>query len=240
MVVWKQAYGLALMEFKASLKYYLAILACYSAVAVVVLLSFDLYLNEEFATFDFLFLLLFFMFPSWMKPKEFQMQKFNGNLWTVPVLIMQQHLPISKNVLVKSRFILHQLFSLPYQLILLIVLYAVSPDFREMMVPVSLLAFAVIWLSASFYIGLIMAASEAGGVFKTKTWYLSIGFWVLAAIGVYAFINYFLEDGLITWTIDLALQWPVISAGVSIISAFIGWIYWQYDMHKSLEKTDYL
>lgn len=240
MMVWKQAYGLAYMEFRASLKYYLTILVLYTAVAGVALLSFDLYLDDSFATFDFLFLLLFFMFPSWMKPKEFQMQKVNGDLWTVPALIMQQHLPLSNNVLVKSRFILNLFFSLPYQIILLIILYIVSSGFREMMDPVSSLAFVVIWLSASLYIGLIMAASEAGGVFKVKNWFLSVGLLILAAIGVYAFVKIFLEAGLLNWTIDLAQQRPVLSAGISIVAAFIGWIYWQYDMHKSLKKTDYL
>lgn len=59
------------------------------------------------------------MFPAWMKPKIFQMQKMDGDLWTVPAVIRLQQLPVPKAVIVKSRFIIHSAYSFPYQLILL-------------------------------------------------------------------------------------------------------------------------
>lgn len=240
MHAWKQAYWLAGFELKARIKNSLLLLAFYTFVGFICLWSFDHYLADNFYAFDLIFLLLFIMFPAWMKPKIFQMQKMDGNLWAVPAVIMFQQLPVSKAVIVKSRFIIHSAYSFPYQLILLATLLAVSPTFREMMTPLSFIAFVAIWLAVSVALGFAMAASEAGGTFDTKLLAKSMIYLVLGVAIFYAAFQWLTEQGLIYWTIGLAQNWPLLSIAGSLLAGFTGWIYWQRVMRKDIERADYL
>lgn len=240
MHTWKQAYWLAGFELKARIKRSLLMLAFYTIVGFIFLTSFDNYLADNFYAFDLLFLLLFIMFPAWMKPKIFQMQKMDGDLWTVPAVIMLQQLPVPKAVIVKSRFIIHSVYSFPYQLMLLVMLLAVSSGFREMITPLSYAAFVTIWLAVSVAVGFAMAASEAGGTFETKLLAKSMIYLVLGIAVFYTAFQWLADEGLIYWTIGLAQDWPFLSIGVSLLTIYAGWNYWQRVMRKDIERADYL
>lgn len=240
MHAWKQAYWLAGFELKARLKYSLLVLAFYTFLGFICLFSFDHYMADNFYAFDLIFLLLFIMFPAWMKPKIFQMQKMDGDLWTVPAVIMLQQLPVSKTVIVKSRFIIHSAYSFPYQLILLTTLLLMSSTFREMMTPLSFIAFVAIWLAVSVALGFAMAASEAGGTFDTKLLARSMIYLVLGIAVFYAAFQWLADEGLIYWTIGLAQNWPLMSIVVSLLVIYAGWNYWQRVMKKDIEGADYL
>lgn len=237
---WKQAYRLASFELKASMKNLLLIMVFYIAMSLIVMLSFDIYLQGEFRYFDLLFLLIFFLFPAWMKNKEFQMQKLSGDLWTVPSMVMLQQLPISKEVIVKSRFIIHAVCSFPLQLVLLIAMPIMSEEFRNYMTPVTYIVFVLIWLSLAIAVGFIMAASEAGGNFKTKAIVMSF-IYMLAGAAVFFFLIVIVaEDGFIRLTMQLAAGWPFLSGAMAIVLGIAGWKYWQADMKRMMKKTDYL
>ena len=237
---WKQAYRLAAFEMKASMKSFLLILAFYIAMSLIFMMSFDIYLEGEFKFFDFMFLLIFFMFPAWMKNKEFQMQKMDGDLWTVPSIVMLQQLPVSRNAIVKSRFIIHAICSFPFQLVLLIAMPVMSPTFRDMMTPFTYAAFLLIWLALSISVGFIMAASEAGGNFKTKKIAISFIYLVLGAVAFYFLFPLLSDDGFIHWTVVLAAEWTLLSVIIAAALSIAGWKYWQADMRKTMKKTDYL
>lgn len=240
MHAWKQAYWLAGFELKARLKYSLLVLAFYTFLGFICLFSFDHYMADNFYAFDLIFLLLFIMFPAWMKPKIFQMQKMDGDLWTVPAVIMLQQLPVPKTVIVKSRFIIHSAYSFPYQLILLTTLLLMSSTFQEMMTPLSFIAFVAIWLAVSVALGFAMAASEAGGTFDTKLLARSMIYLVLGIAVFYAAFQWLADEGLIYWTIGLAQNWPLMSIVVSLLVIYAGWNYWQRVMKKDIEGADYL
>lgn len=237
---WKQAYRLAAFELKASMKSFLLTLAFYIAMSLIVMVSFDIYLEGKFKFFDLLFLLIFFMFPSWMKSKEFQMQKMDGDLWTSPSIIMLQQLPIPRNIIVKSRFIIHAFCSFPFQLILFIAMPLMSANFREMMTPTAYIAFVLIWLALSIAVGFIMAASEAGGNFKTKAIVKSFVYLVIGAAAIYFLFVLLSDAGFIHWTMFLAMEWTLLSAAIAVVLILAGWKYWQADMRKTMKKTDYL
>lgn len=237
---WKQAYRLAALEIKASMRNLLLIMVFYIAMSLIFMMSFDVYLEGEFKGFDLMFLLIFFMFPSWMKGKEFQMQKMDGDLWSSPPIIMLQQLPVPKNTIVKSRFIIHAFCSFPFQLALLVAMPLISENFRDMMTPVSYLAFVLIWLAISIAVGFMMAASEAGGNFKTKEILLSFIYVLLAAAAIYLLFPLLSGDGLIEWTMILALDWTLLSGIVAVLVMVAGWKYWQANMKKTMKKTDYL
>lgn len=237
---WKQAYRLAVFEITASMKTYLLIMAFYIAMSLIFMLSFDFYLEGEINFFDLLFLLIFFMFPTWMKSKEFQMRKMDGNLWTSPSIIMLQQLPIPKKVIIKSRFIIHAVYSFPFQLILLIAMPLMSENFRDTMTPLAFIAFVMIWMSLSIAVGFMMAASEAGGNFKTKAIVLSFIYLLIGVIIFYFLFPLLSGNGFVEWTISLAEDWTLLSILMAVFLSVGGWKYWQTDMRKTMKKTDYL
>lgn len=237
---WKQASRLAAFELKASMKSLITIFVFYIAMSLLVLMTFDLYLEGEFRFFDLLFLVIFFLFPAWMKSKEFQMQKMDGDLWTAPSIVMLQQLPIPKGVIVKSRFVVHAVCSFPFQLILLISLPVVSENFRSLMTPVTYIAFVLIWFALSIVVGFIMAASEAGGNFKTRAIVKSFIYMIAGIAAVYGLIYWFAGNGFVSWTMTLATDWTWLSVITAIALSVAGWKYWQADMRKMIKKTDYL
>lgn len=234
---WKQAYRLAAFEMKASMKSFLMIFVFYIAMSLIFMQALDVYMEGDFKFFDLMFLLIFFMFPAWMKNKEFQMQKIDGNLWSSPSIIMLQQLPIPKNTIVKSRFIIHALFSFPFQLMLLIAMPIISEKFREAMTVPAYLVFLLIWLSLSIAVGFMMAAGEAGGNYKAKAIILSV---VYMLIGVAVFYFLLPDDGFIQLTMTLATEWPLLSGIAAVVLGIAGWNYWQADMKKAMKKADYL
>lgn len=237
---WKQAYRLAALELKASRKSLITILVFYIAMSLIVMMSLDLYLEGRFKFFDLLFLVIFLLFPAWMKNKEFQMQKFSGDLWTVPSVIMLQQLPIPKEVIIKSRFVIHAVCSFPFQLILLIAIPLISENFRSMMSPIAYIAFVLIWLALSIAVGFVMAASEAGGNFKMRTIVKSSIYTVAGIAAVYGLLLLFADSGFLRWTIFLATDWTWPSIVAAVALSIAGWKYWQADMWKIMKKTDYL
>lgn len=237
---WKQAYQLAAFELRASIKSFLLILVFYIAMSLIFMQSFDVYLNGEFKFFDVMFLLIFFMFPAWMKSKEFQMQKLGGDLWTVPSIIMLQQLPVSKDVIVKSRFIIHAFCSFPFQLVLFIAMPLMSETFRELMTPSDYIVFVLIWLSLSIAVGFVMASSEAGGNYKTKAIAMSFVYLLVGAAVFYVLILLVADDGFIRWTMSVAKEWTLLSVIAAVIVSIAGWKYWQADMKKNMKKADYL
>lgn len=237
---WKEAYRLAAFELKASMKSFLLILAFYTAMSLIVMMSFDIYLKGDFRYFDLLYLLIFFLFPAWMKNKEFQMQKLSGDLWTVPSVVMLQQLPISKEAIIKSRFIIHAVCSFPLQLVLLIAMPIMSEEFRNYMTPVTYPVFVLIWLSLAIAIGFIMAASEVGGNFKKKAIVMSFIYVLGGTAAVFFLVAVIANDGFILLTMQLAGDWPFLSGIIAIVLGIAGWKYWQWDMKKMMKKTDYL
>ncbi|RNF40386.1 hypothetical protein [Planococcus salinus] len=234
---WKQAYRLAIFEMKASMRSFLLILVFYIAMSLIFMQSLDVHLEDEFNFFDLLFLLIFFMFPVWMKNKEFQMQKIDGDLWASPSIIMLQQLPVSKDIIVKSRFIIHSFCSFPFQLVLLIAMPIMSENFREAMTPVAYTAFVLIWLAFSIAIGFIMAASEAGGNYKLKAIVLSF-IYLLIGFAVIYFLRP--DDGFLQLTMMMAAEWSLLSIVLAVVVSIAGWKYWQADMRKMIKKADYL
>ncbi|MEZ7170770.1 hypothetical protein [Sporosarcina sp. OR05] len=237
---WKQAYRLAAFEITVSMKKFLLILVFSIAMGLIYMLSFQSYLEGEFEFFDVLFLLIFMMFPAWMKNKEFQMRKMDGDLWTSPSIIMLQHLPVPQKIIIKSRFIIHSFHSFPFQLILLIAMPLMSVNFRDTMSPFAYIAFVLIWLSLSIAVGFTMAASEAGGNYKTKTIVLSFFYLLIGVSAFYFLFPILLDKGLIEWTMSIAKDWTLLSIIFAVLLSIGSWKYWQTEMRKTMKKTDYL
>lgn len=233
---WRKALSVARLELSTGaasflLQFFIAIFF-----ALFLGIAFNDDLTNASIVFDMFFLTLFSIFPSWLKSKDSQYQKVNGELWASHIFIMHKQLPIDEDVIVKSRFIIHFVYSLPMLALILCVTY---PFISSAITPFEYIAFSIIWLSFSVYIGLIMGASDAGDYVNVKTMLQSIliiALFYALIIGIFHFI---LEISIVYGAVLMAKQFPLLSIIVSIVLSLVGIKYWQGFMKKTIRKMDY-
>lgn len=239
-MVWKQAFSVAAFELKASIPHLLSAYLLFPFLVFAIIHNFQSYLDLNFVGMDLLFMLIFTIGPLWAKPKAFQIQIMNGSFFVTAPVIMLQSLPIKKEVIIKSRFIIYFIYALPIQLIFLILFYNGFPLIQNMMGISAYISFSLIWLSISVYLGGSFPAAEIGdnsSIFKQIVY--TILFVILGIIGFTA-LHLLSGQGLVYWTLHFAQGMPLIASVVSIILAVIGFKYLQYYMGKRLDTLDYL
>lgn len=240
---WKQAFVLAKFEIRESKQIFIYLFLYYCLfISLFVMISYlvgDFY----FGGLDIFYLLLFTFVPFWIRPKEFQYQKTHGDIWASPAVITLNQLPIKRDIIIKSRFILYFIYSFPFQLFLLVSLYLLTPNMQTNMSPISYISFSIIWLSFGVYAGLSIVTTDAGdqyGKGKRKL-YLTLSFGILIAIILLILcFGLIFSYGIVHWTIIFAQKWPFISAAISTLLAFLGFKHAQQHMKKTMEKIDYL
>lgn len=237
---WQQAWWLAKFELKASKLSFLLLLFIYPLFTLSIIASFNEYLDMNFVGIDLIFILSFTFAPIWTKPKQFQLQKMGSGLMAAPTVFICQQLPITRNVIIKSRFIIYFVYTLPVQLLLLSALYLLTPNLQALMSVGSYIAFSIIWLSVGVYVGGAIPASDIGDDSSTLKMTIYTILMVIGVIAFFTFIQMFSAHGLVYWTIIFAKKWPIISALLSILLAIIAINYWQQYTKKTIGKLDYL
>ncbi len=239
---WKQAFTIAKLELKASVFSFLFALAFVLFLIYTLVSTFDAYMDNRFVFFDLIFILIFSFAPVWMTPKDFQIQKINGDLMASPILVMQNQLPISQEVLVKSRFIIHFFYSFPFQLLTVVALYTISP-LQSILSFGSFITFAIMWFAFGVYVGYAIPYGDAGEKFPAKNDAFIVIFNLLFFTGVFLVFTFFhilFGNGIIYWSIALAENWPILSSAISIILAIAGYHHYKFYMKRKMDKIDYL
>ncbi|WP_269410654.1 hypothetical protein [Lentibacillus daqui] len=240
---WKQAWYLAKFELKASKWMFLLLLLFTFFMLFFFVTVLDTGVEKRTAGFDFFFILMFSStMMIWWKPKDFQINKVGGDVFASPSLVMLNHLAIKKDVIIKSRFFVHFVYSFPYQLILLLCLYPLTPALQSVLTLNDYIVFSIIWLSFSFYVGYLFASSEIGGKSKlsaTLAGILILGI-VIVTLFLFSLIQLITGYTIFYWTIIIAQNWPLASSLISIILAILGINYWLHYARKGMDKIDYL
>ncbi|WP_100009738.1 hypothetical protein [Lentibacillus sediminis] len=234
----RQVWELAVLELKnISIKaaFYFILISIFSS---FILVTFS-HIESNIAI-DVIFIMLFLFYPSWMKAKEIQMQKISGDLWASPTFIMLNQLPISKDMLVKSRMLAYSISAVPFFILQLLILYIFGGGFAETIATGEYIAFSVIWISFSIYAGFIMPASDTGDRVNSLTMTV---YTILLSGGALAFFwlfYNFTDRALVQLTVELAQNWPLLSSAASLLLAYLGVRYWLGYMKRHMEKIDYL
>lgn len=236
---WKQAFKLAMFELKASAISFLFLFVFLLVMLAYFSTSFPDYSERGYVGYDLFFILVFLFAGSSSKVKHFQLQKLNGDLWVVPIVVMQNQLPIPQNTIIKSRFIIHFFLSFPFQLLLLIALYLWSAELRMIMSFHAFISFSIFWISFGIYTGYAIPASEAGDKINYKTVITAVIFLAIIFISILTGFNVLFDCGFVYWTMMLANKWPYLTILVSILLAICGLIFWQNYMKKTMNKLDY-
>ncbi|WP_164667470.1 hypothetical protein [Virgibacillus doumboii] len=237
---WKQAFWLAKFEMKASKHIFPLLMLIAVAFALFLITSISSYLENNYAGFDWLFLMVFIFFSVWMKPKNFAYQRINNDLWASPSFVMFMQLPINKDIIIKSSFVVYYCYTLPIQLITLILFHSFSPTIQNLMSPGSYIAFMIIWLSIGVYFGGGVPVADAGYNANTYNTVLNMIVAFIALIVVFTATILISGHGVMHWTILFAQKWPVLSIAVSILLAVAGFKFWIHYMKKTMKKLDYL
>ncbi|MBA9026775.1 hypothetical protein [Peribacillus huizhouensis] len=236
----KQALWLAWFEIKKSIgKVILLMIFMFLPFTAFLITSLHDYLEKNIVMFDYIFLLAFALAAAWVRPKGFQLDKLTDGMYGSPFFVFLNQLPIQKDVLVKSRFIVYFVYSVPFQLLLLVLLYSFSPELRAFMPWYSYLVFSIIWLSFNAYWGLVYPVADAGEKATTTTVAFSSILLVIVGMFVPLIIAVYTNYGIVGWTMFAAKRWPIISSALSIIAALYGLSYWKHSMKKKIDRNDY-
>src|SRR5690625_7219200 len=131
MNTWKQAFWLAKFELKASIANIFLCWFILSILGFLFLTSFNDYLENNYAGFDIFFLLIFSYAPYWLRSSHFQCKKLSAHLYASPTLIMQIHLPIPQDTLIKSRLIVYLADLLPILFPIFLIFYMFNSLFGD-------------------------------------------------------------------------------------------------------------
>lgn len=238
---WKTAFQLNKWEIKKSV---INIMLAY-----LVTLMFTFFFIKEFGSyiengtilFDLLFLLVFTSSPLFPKPKNFEVQQLQNGLFASPIVYLQKQLPIRDEVIITSRLIMHILYTFPIQLVALILIYLSTSAINFLSIG-SFIAFCMIWLSISIGIGYVIPKFNigAGGFAVTNSGSLIFTtLSILLTFGILTLIHAFFGHGIVYWSIMFANDFPLLSAGISIFIAVIGYHAWMKAMRKALKTLRY-
>lgn len=240
METWKEAFWLAKFELKKSrngILMMLFILACSVFFFVTLIPE---YLEKAFVLVDLFFILFIWFGGMTGKTKEFQIQKIDENVWASPFFIMLNQLPIKKDILIKSRFIVTFSLSIPFYLLFHILVYALTPALRVEMPLLAYCIFTFIWLCIGINFSSAFPAADAGE--RTSMWksWIILILMFIAAIAFFTGFTLIFEKGFVAWTMIAARQWPLLSIIVSLLIAIGGVQYCKRYMLKKMKQIDYL
>lgn len=237
---WKEAFWLAKFELK-KLKLGFVLLAL-MAIMFSMFFATVIPKNMERSTvmLDIFFFIVFGFGTAWIKPKEFNHQKIGGDFWASPFFITLRQLPIQKDVLIKSRFIIFFAFAVPYYLGISILTYAFSPDLRAALDLKEYFAFIMIWIGIGIHLGASFPASDVGYRLSTVNFVLYIFALFFGFMFIFTIFNVLYGNGFVPLTMLMAEKWPLVSIIASVLFAAIGVLYSQKYMSKKIEKMDYL
>lgn len=239
MTSWKHTFTLLKFEMFHAKKHFIIILGLLFLFLFLVVSMIPDYMETPTIGLDFFFLYGFTILTVLFRPKVFQSQKVNGRLWASHFIILLNHLPATKDVIIKYRFLSYIIINFIFHLLFLAVLYLVSSTLQESMSVSTYLVFSIFWLALNMYVGSYQAVSEVGAnLFLNIIIAICIAPIILIVIIVLFYKWY--ENGLVHWTMFIAANHPFSTCIVSIILAFLGLNLWMKQMRRKMSKTDYL
>ncbi|SET50898.1 hypothetical protein SAMN05216389_11335 [Oceanobacillus limi] len=237
---WKQAFSLAFFEIKA-LKYktYLAFLSYLLISLVICVFLMKWFISNNELRHEALFLLIYLLGLSWIKPKELQNKIINDNVMASPIFVMNLHLPINQDILIKSRFIIYFMYTIPFQLFLLVGICLFSP-LQKLLTIEMLTPFLLFWISFGILVDGVLVKIDIR-INPSKYRHFLIGLFTYFIVTILLRVlhestGYSLIDG----SIFLAQEWPLITTCVTIFITALTTMLSNRKMLRLVRDTDYL
>lgn len=236
---WKQAIKLVRFELNYS-KYYLFVqLALIIFLLYVLIPAIPGYFDNSILMLDILLFLITISLSQLVIPKPFKVDNLNDGRWASHFTVLLNQLAISKDTIVKYRFLSYSLMTLPFSSLFLLLLYLLSPFLQNQFSVSTYIVFSIFWLCFSLYVGGSQISLDPGYnlILSLIITFLLIG--PIVIVGT-LFLFYFLyPNGFVQWTLMISERWPLQTVIISIILAFIGCKFWMKRMEKRMKKIDY-
>ncbi|CAM3867516.1 hypothetical protein [Alkalicoccus chagannorensis] len=239
METWNQARWLAGFELSIAKGYYalLAVLATFYGFFLAI--TVESYFQEPTFLLDFFLFIFLLSIIVVVKPKNIQYQKIHDGLYASPYVMMLRQLPISKSVLVMSRFLTFMLAVLLGTSVMLVLAYVVSPALREVLPLSQFVVLLLVWLCINLSVGGLFAASDAGDSIKRftllKSWLIILGFF----LGLYLVFYPGMDMGVFGWTVHLVQHYLLLTLPAALLAAGLStWLWYRHAM-KQMDRLDY-
>lgn len=238
---WKQAYTLAAFEWKRSALTYVLLLMMVGFFAFVFLTAPDINpFNNRYAYgYDF-YLLVLSILPPMFISKHLKVQPIKDDLWASPSVYALLSLPVTKDIIGKSRILIHYGYGLFFQILILITLYLTSAKIRIDLTNLEFIAFSLMLIAVSLIVISIFATADIGDRTTPKrilTWSLIVYGSVI--IGYMIFVL-FSDYALLHWFIKLSRLAPIWSSLGALFVIFATPHYAHKFIMKKLKRIDYL
>lgn len=239
MVQWKKAYQLTLFELKHSKIYFLYLLLILVFLQIVVVPMIPEYFENSFFGLDFFFLMAFIFIHQMPRQGIFKSKKVSGFHYGSHHLIHLQQLPIKKEVIVRYQFLTYTMTSIIFSLVFIIVAYLLSPPLQDLLNINQFIAFTILWLSMTLYVGASHIVSDLGSNIVAS---MLIGFVLGIAIFFIILLLFYkiYPYGFVHWTIYISSQYPIFTTIISLLLAVIGSIFWMKQMKRKMDTYDFL
>lgn len=242
---WKKAAKLAAMEMRESAIVFASIASLVLvAVFFVAILGVNVDFNgtDTMTLFDIIFAVLFVFLPvSLTAPKFMPMQRSKTGTDSAPAVMMLMQLPVKRDIIGKSRFILNMTYTGLYAVLIMPLFYFAAP-FKDTLSPLQYTAFSIFWICFALLIGGGMKLS--GDFYTTGVTVLK----QIAALAVlllsialvhYAFV-FILGTGAVHASVLAAKHAPVITSLISLALAATGLHFTHLHNVKIMHKKDFL
>lgn len=236
---WKQAIMLAKFELMNSKRALISLGTMLITFSFLMIYAAPQLVESSF--YDLFFLLFIGAAASWAKPKEFQIDKMRDGSWGVSYFVMLHQLPIRKAILIKNRFVIYYVYSIPAHMLFLFSMYVFSEEIRTILTFSEYAAFTIIWLSFAVYWGALFPLTEVGEVTKMSPFKMWLYTWLVIAIiiGGVALLKFYTGYGVVYSSMMLAKKWPLLSSVLSIAAAVVCTKLALRQANKKIMKIDY-
>lgn len=234
---WQQAFLLTTYNIRSSIKELLLLFLIYIVIFIVIISSLHTYFNNGSFIFDLFFIGVFSgLATQWVKWDSLQRNESLSRF----MLFLQ--LPFKHSTIIKSWFITNLLNTLPFITFLLTFLYAFSTDFKTMMPPFTYICFAIVLLSFSVItmegIPTNKTKMVVNNITTKRLVILILSF--LLFLGIFIFVTFFSNYGIMHWLIIIVQKSPSLLAIVSIVFATLVLWYRYKHIQKQIVKEDFL
>lgn len=238
---WKQAAALAKYELRRSKVAVIQLAFMLITYILVVVFSAPIVVEKGFFLFDLFFLIFIGMAATWAKPKDFQINKMKNGSWGTPYFALLHQLPIPRKVLIKNRFIIYFVYSIPMHMIFLVSIYIFSDTIRTFLAFPEYIAFAIIWIMFGIYWGVSYPLVDIGEVKKMGAFKMTLYtvLFFVPIIGGGILLQQFTGYGVVYWSMMFAKNWPVVSSILSISLAIVCVLFALHHANKKIRKIDY-
>lgn len=235
---WKQAWNIVRIEWKINIFRQLLMLF----LAFIYLLVSIFMLNGEMSSSPFLndlFILFLVWLPILFRGKEYTGQKVENDLYASKFVMLLSQFPITKEEIVKSRFLMSFILNVCLNAICFTIMYFAVESIQAQLGGISAVVFILFWVCVGYQVGAVVPSNEIGATYsKFKLIVYFILFYLFTAVIFYIF-HALLNMSLVEWSIYLASEHTLVTLFALIVITILTHRYGVYLAKKAIHRVDY-